>query len=128
MKMYCRYCKDITEHRNKGTHDRVHVCNECDATNMPITIVRERDGLVNFGTMVEFIEWKDAGSLKQFHHEPQIGYSCIVDPQYFTYSWLTTSITEIISDASKDGQRLIEFNTKNSKYKLYISKDDEVEG
>ena len=126
--MYCRHCKDITEHRHKGTHDRVHVCNECDATNMPISIVRDRDGLVNFGTVVEFIEWNDKGTLQQFHHEPQIGYSCIVDPQYFTYSWLTTSITEIISDTTKDGQRLIEFNTKNSKYKLYISKDDEAEG
>lgn len=126
--MYCRHCKEITEHRQKGTYDRVSVCNNCDYTNMPISIVRERDGLVNFGTMVEFVEWNEEGKFKQFHHEPQVGYSCIVDPQYFTYSWLTTSITEIISDVTEDNQRIVEFNTKNSKYKLYISKDNEVEG
>jgi hypothetical protein len=124
MKIYCRYCKDITEHQKKDTRENVHMCNECDCNNMPISIVREHDGLVNFGTMFEFVEWTDIGTLKQFHHDPQIGYSCIVDPQYFTYSWLTTAITEIVSDETNDNQRLIEFKTKNSSYKLYIAKNE----
>lgn len=126
MKIYCRHCKEITEHRKKGTRDQVYVCDKCDFTNMPVTIVREHDGLTNFGTVFEFIEWNDEGSFKQFHPNPQIGYSCIVDPQYFTYSWLTTAITEIVSDETKDNQRLIEFKTKNSSYKLYIAKSEQA--
>jgi len=41
---------------------------------------------------------------------------------YGNQTWLTTEITEIESDVEVEDSRCITFKTKNSSYKLYISK------
>ena len=126
MKMYCKDCSSITEHREKGLRDTVTVCNICDSTNMPITLIKS-NGKTHFGTQYKFIEWdgEEIGSrYKQLHDEPQVGFSVIIDPQYtFQYTWLTTTITEIESDVEFGDHRCITFKTKNSSYKLYITKN-----
>jgi hypothetical protein len=124
LKIYCKDCDSITEHRVKGARERVLVCNICNSTNMPVTLVKS-DGEIHHGTQVKFIEWQgeELGSrAKQLHEEPQIGYSVVLDPQYVSYTWLTTPIKEIESDVEMGSFRCITFKTQNSEYKLYITK------
>jgi len=124
LKIYCRDCGSITEHRVKGARERVLVCNICNSTNMPITLVKN-NGEIHHGIQVRFVEFEgdEIGSrAKQLHKEPQIGYSVILDPQYALYTWLTTPIKEIESDGEMRNSRCITFKTQNSDYKLYITK------
>ena len=51
------------------------------------------------------------------HDEPKAGYSLIIDPEYMTFRWLTTSITEILETKEK----YIKFKTGNSIYELYTT-------
>lgn len=119
MKTYCKNCNKATKHREKGVRERVLVCNKCDATNMPVTLIKS-NGETHYGTQFKFVEWsgEQLGSrAKTLHDEPQVGYSVIIDPQYsYQYTWLTTPITEIISNNKQE----IKFKTKNSEYTLYI--------
>ena len=123
MKIYCKYCNKITKHHEKGLRTPVTVCNKCSGTNMPITLIKS-NGEKHFGTQVKFVEWsgEELGSrAKQLHDEPQVEYSCIIDPQYsYQYTWLTTPITEIIEDKTEKDIRTITFKTKNSDYTLHI--------
>jgi len=131
MKMFCKYCGKVTNHRQKGLRNPVNVCNKCNSTNMPVTLVKD-NGETHYGTQVKFIEWsgEELGSRgKTLHDNPQVGYSCIIDPQYqYQYTWLTTEIKEIESDVEVGDFRCITFKTKNSNYKLYISGgwDDDI--
>jgi hypothetical protein len=94
---------------------------------MPITLMKS-DGETHFGVKVKFVEWSapELGSRgKELHDEPQVGFSCIIDPQYeYQYTWLTTEIVEIESDTTDKHIRIISFKTKNSSYKLHITKDE----
>ncbi len=90
----------------------------------PVSLIRERDGKMIPGTQVEFVEWNESKRFKQLHDEPAVGFSCIIDPQYIAYGWLTTEITEITSDVTEAGLRCIHFKTKNSNYKLFIVKNE----
>ncbi len=124
MKIYCRYCDKVTKHHEKGVRTPVNVCSKCNTTNMPITLIKS-NGEMHFATQVKFVEWsaEELGSrAKQLHAEPALGFSCILDPQYsYQYTWLTTQITEIVSDDPGKDIRKIVFRTKNSEYSLYIS-------
>lgn len=123
MKIYCKYCNKITKHHEKGLSTPITVCNKCSGTNMPITLIKN-NGEKHFGTQVKFVEWsaEELGSrAKQLHDEPQVEYSCIIDPQYsYQYTWLTTPIVEIIEDKTEKDIRTITFKTKNSDYTLHI--------
>ena len=123
MKKYCVQCEKVTPHRQKGLRPVYDVCNKCDIINSNITLVRTKDGRCKMGQQVQFVEWQDDGirSFKTVHEEPALGLSCIIDPQYGTaFTWLTTPITEIVSDVTKGKTRCIEFKTQNSDYKLHI--------
>jgi hypothetical protein len=123
MKIYCRDCDSITQHHEKGLRTPVSICDICNTTNMPITLIKS-NGEKHFGTQFKFVEWgaEELGSrAKELHEEPQIGYSVIIDPQYgYQYTWLTTPITEIESDVIEGDFRCITFKTNNSEYKLHI--------
>jgi hypothetical protein len=89
---------------------------------MPIAIVKS-NGETHYGTQVKFVEFEgdEIGSrAKQLHEEPQVGFSVIIDPQYASYTWLTTPIKELESDTTNGCIRSIAFKTQNSKYTLYI--------
>ena len=76
-------------------------------------LTRERDNKTIIGERVKFIEWDEDGGFSEFHDEPTIGKSVMIDPHPFNYTWLTTRITSF----TKDGNKLI-FSTKNSNYTL----------
>jgi hypothetical protein len=127
MKAYCKKCKSVTPHRQKGARNPVNVCNKCNIINMPVTLIKS-NGETHFGVKVKFVEWS-APELysrgKELHDEPQVGFSCMLDYHYgHQFTWLTTEIVEIESDTTDKHIRCISFKTKNSNYKLYISKDE----
>ena len=124
LKIYCKDCDSITEHRQKGLRETLSICNICDTTNSPIAIVKS-NGETHRGTQVKFVEFegdKIGSRAKQLHEEPQVGFSVIIDPQYASYTWLTTPIKKIESDVEMGSFRCITFKTQNSEYKLYITK------
>jgi hypothetical protein len=77
-------------------------------------LVRSRDNMTVTGTKVLWLEWNENGTFKKEHEQPTIGASVVVNPQYGTYTWLTTPM---LSYTEEDG--VITFNTENSTYKLY---------
>ena len=79
-------------------------------------LVRERDGLLNSGYQVGWIEWGEDGKYKQIHEEPAVGRSLILDPAstpFFT--WMTTTVTEILEQK----EDYVKFKTTNSIYELF---------
>ena len=129
MKTYCRSCHKVTKHREKGLRKPVLVCNKCDTTNMYVTLIKS-NGEIHYGTQYKFVEWsgEELGSrAKILHDEPQVGYSCIIDPQYtYQYTWLTTPITEILNIGIGLECTTYKFKTKNSEYTLNIVKNEQA--
>jgi hypothetical protein len=126
LNIYCTECNAITDHRQKGLRDTANVCNVCDATNSLVTIIKST-GERKRGSLVKFVEFDgdEIGSrAKQLHEEPEVGFSCVLDPQYASYTWLTTPIKEIESDITNGSIRTIVFKTQNSNYTLYIVNDE----
>jgi hypothetical protein len=78
-------------------------------------LVRERDGLSNVGHKAGWIEWNEDGKFKELHDEPAVGRSLILDPQRMSYTWLTTTVTEILEQK----ENYIKFATTNSIYELW---------
>lgn len=74
-------------------------------------LIRKRDGLIKEG-LIEFVEFDKNDRGKNIHMKPQIGFACIVDGRKLVYTWMTSVITEIISDT--------EFKTKNSHYTIEL--------
>jgi hypothetical protein len=80
----------------------------------------EDDFGAKFANKIGYIEWKENDHFKKIHDSPAVGLSLILDPHRLSYTWLTTTITEII----KDTKDLVEFKTLNSHYKLEKIKDE----
>ena len=78
-------------------------------------LVRERDGLSNVGHKAGWIEWNEDGTFKELHDEPAVGRSLILDPQRMSYTWMTTTVTEILEQK----ENYIKFATTNSLYTLW---------
>jgi hypothetical protein len=75
-------------------------------------LTRLEDGKQITASVIKFIEWNEDGTGKSVHNEPAIGRSIIVDPTNgLIYKWMTTQITEIISNTK--------FKTLNSTYTLH---------
>lgn len=78
-------------------------------------LVREYDGSTQHAHKIGWIEWHDNKKYKEEHNEPAIGRSLILDPHRISYTWLTTTITEIVEQRDD----YIKFNTENSVYELF---------
>jgi len=75
-------------------------------------LTRLEDNKQITASVIKFIEWNEDRTAKSFHDEPAVGRSIIVDPiNGLIYNWMTTAITEIISETS--------FKTENSTYTLH---------
>lgn len=83
--------------------------------NAKYKLVRESDGLTKYGREMGWIEWGEDGIFKEKHDEPAIGRSCILDPHRMSFTWLTTTLTEIVEER----EDYIKFNTRNSVYELW---------
>lgn len=78
-------------------------------------LVRERDSLTKYGREIGWIEWSDDSKFKKLHDKPRIGLSCMLDPHRMSFSWCTTTVTEIIEKR----ENYIKFKTQNSIYELW---------
>tara|TARA_R110000772_G_scaffold3031_3_gene11123 strand:- start:8508 stop:8789 length:282 start_codon:yes stop_codon:yes gene_type:complete len=83
-------------------------------------LVRERDGLTKHSVDVIWIEFKEDGTFKSKHDEPAIGRSLMMSPFTFSFTWQTTSITNILEEQ----EDYIKFTTLNSIYELWKLKND----
>ena len=83
--------------------------------NAKYKLVRESDGLTKYGQEMGWIEFHENGTFKEKHDEPTIGRSFILDPHRFSFTWLTTSVTEIVEQR----EDYIKFKTRNSNYELW---------
>lgn len=85
-------------------------------------LVREHDGLTKQSKEVMWIEFNDEGRFKSKHDEPAVGRSLMMSPFTFSFTWQTTTTTEILEQR----EDYIKFKTRNSNYELFkISKTDE---
>jgi len=78
-------------------------------------LVRERDNLTLEGEKIRWIDWNENGTFNSAHDEPKIDRSLIVDPHYTNYTWMTTTITEILEQK----ENYTKFKTTNSVYELF---------
>lgn len=80
-------------------------------------LCRLDDGMALHAFKIAWVEWNETGRAQASHDKIGVGYSLILDPHRgFSYTWLTTVVTEIISES----EECVEFRTKNSTYKLEI--------
>jgi len=83
-------------------------------------LVRERDGLTKQSKEVMWIEWNEEGRFKAKHDKPAVDRSLIMSPFTMSFTWQTTTITEIVEER----EDYIKFKTQNSNYELWkLGKD-----
>jgi hypothetical protein len=83
------------------------------------TLKRLNDGLTHNGNKIQYINWGGNREEHTSHNSIKVGRSLILDPGV-NFTWLTTTITEIIEQ--REGY--IKFQTKNSTYELKENKND----
>jgi hypothetical protein len=102
----------LLEESGYKTYDMVIDDNKIDLAKHNYVLTRKDDNKQITGTSVLFVEWKEDGTFKSLHTTPAVGRSIIVDPMnYANFKWMTSSITEVISET--------EFKTQNSTYLLH---------
>ena len=84
------------------------------------TLIRERDKLNKVSKKVKWIDWNQDRSYKGEEETPRIGLSLLMSPFNRTFTWQTTTITEIVE--SREGY--IKFKTENSVYELTGTSED----
>ena len=78
-------------------------------------LVRERDGLTKKSNDIIWIEWNEDGTFKEQFKEIAIDRSLIMSPFNQSFTWQTTTVTEIVEQR----EDYIKFETKNSVYELF---------
>ena len=85
-------------------------------TNKNYKLVRESDGLTKHGQTAGWIEWKKKDkTFKKLHNEPVVGRSFILDPNRMSFTWCTSTITEVLENT----ENYRKFRTRNSVYELW---------
>ena len=77
-------------------------------------LTRKRDKLKKISKSVLFLEFNEDKTFKSKHEEIKVGRSLLMSPFNKHFTWLTTSITEIIEQK----EDYYHFKTENSEYKL----------
>jgi hypothetical protein len=105
--------------RNKIDRPKIPI----DINNAKYVLIRERDGLTKTADAIKWLEWKKDGTHEQSYEEPAIGRSLLLHPFGPNFTWLTTTITEIIEQR----EHYIKFRTQNSVYELTKNIDNETQ-
>jgi hypothetical protein len=79
-------------------------------------LIRESDQLTKTSLDVKWLGWNEGGNYQDDFEDIKVGRSLLMSPFNTTFTWMTTSVTEIIEQ--KDDY--IKFKTKNSTYELFI--------
>ena len=118
-KLYCTDCKKVTKHRPKlsALMGGSMVCGKCSKMNGFCTLIKVGDEhFEKHSRDIRWVEFED-GVGKGLHEKPMIGYSLMMSPFGLSFTWMTTSLTEIIEES----ENYIHFKTENSEYKLYYN-------
>ena len=83
-------------------------------------LVREHDGLTQQSKDIKWLEWNEEDRVREDHNEPAIGRSLLMSPFNGYFTWMTTSITEIVEERDD----YVKFRTRNSNYELWKLKND----
>ena len=83
-------------------------------------LVRERDGLTKQSKGIKWIEFNEDGTFKDDWNNPEVGFSLMMSPFTFSFTWQTTTVTEIVEQR----EDYIKFTTLNSIYELWKLKND----
>lgn len=78
-------------------------------------LIRNRDNLIRRAPKIKWIEFDETGKYLKDHNKPQIGFSLLLSPFNIYFTWMTTSITEILEERDD----YIHFKTINSEYELF---------
>lgn len=78
-------------------------------------LIRERDGLLKQSKEIKWIEWDVDGTFKASHPLPAHGLSLLMSPFNQSFTWQTTTITEIVEQRDD----YVKFKTENSNYELF---------
>lgn len=78
-------------------------------------LIRESDQLTKTSLDVKWLSWNEDGNYQNNFEDIKVGRSLLMSPFGPTFTWMTTSVTEIIE--KKDDY--IKFKTKNSTYELF---------
>ena len=84
-------------------------------TQMNWKLVRERDGLTKQSKGVKWLEWEEDRTFKEQFEEVAIGRSLLMSPFNPSFTWQTTTVTEIVEQR----EDYIKFKTGNSNYELF---------
>lgn len=112
----CHECGVII---NEGLTDNLYCEDHGGKPKWKYKLVRESDNLVKYANRILWIEWTENGEFYKSHYEIEVNRSLILDPFIMNYTWLTTTIDEILDRQDN----YIKFKTKNSIYELFINED-----
>jgi len=87
---------------------------------MSYKLIRLDDGLEKVSKAVKWLEFNEDGTYKADFEDIAVGRSLIMSPFNFSFTWQTTTVTEIL------GENPTHFKTKNSEYKLYKEEDNDI--
>ena len=87
-------------------------------------LIRDRDGLTKESEKIMWVEWNEEGRFKDKFDDIAVGRSLIMSPFNQSFTWQTTTITEVI--ANREDYK--EFKTKNSHYRLFKLDDNSRNG
>ena len=121
-KLYCTDCKKVTKHLPKlsALMGGSMVCGKCSKMNGFCTLIKVGDEhFEKHSKDIRWVEFED-GVGKALHENPMVGYSLMMSPFGLSFTWMTTSLTEIIEER----ENYIHFKTENSEYKLYYNPQD----
>ena len=108
--LLCDKCKNNDEH---------NVDKDLDMTSelaKKYKLVRH-DGLTKTGDKIMWVEFSESdGYFSSKHDEPAVKRSLVLDFYGVSYTWMTTTVNEIIENRGD----YIKFQTKNSTYELFI--------
>lgn len=83
-------------------------------------LIRDRDGLTKESEKIIWVEWNEEGRFKDKFDEMAVGRSLIMSPFSQSFTWQTTTVTEVIADR----EDYKEFKTENSHYRLLMLSQD----
>lgn len=95
--------------------NRLGIGMDLDTEEPKYRLIRERDKLVKESSKVTWVDWSVDNLFKTMHPLPAPGLSLLMSPFNIYYTWLTTTVTEIV----EQNDDYIKFKTSNSNYELF---------
>lgn len=111
--MYCILCEKIGQ-------DFIEQRCDCGIPLFNCTLIKtEDDSFVKLSSKVGFIKYDENDRGKELLNKPELGTALLMSPFNETYTWLTTTIEEIIEEKHINGVNYLKFRTMNTLYELY---------